>query len=114
MTDIVEEARAWASALEARANVLGNELKRPGVADRFAEEGRHHELATSAHTIDRLATEITRLRADERAKIKAAWLAGFAASAEGWNGEHLPDAMKRVEDDADEYATAIRQEKPDV
>lgn len=54
-----------------------------------------------------MSAEITKEEALEekiKAVIKAAWLAGFAASGEGWNGEYPPHALKRVEDDAEQCA----------
>lgn len=85
----LSEARAWSSALEARANVLGAELKRPGVADRFAEEGRHHELATSAHLIARLADALTSQRTTvwREAMVRAAGVASAEAQETHMDGE---------------------------
>lgn len=115
---LVGEARGWASALEARANVLGNELKRPGVADRFAEEGRHHELATSTHLITRLADALS-ARASSDAEERDAVLeeAAKVASERGemWAHTAFNDKAgreaKRIAEvamiEAEEIATAI-------
>ena len=56
---LVEEARHWEAALTARADRIGEGLKRPGVVDRFEEEAHHQELATSSHLIARLAAALT-------------------------------------------------------
>mgnify|MGYP001072892095 FL=1 len=70
---------------------------------------KHDRHNAAVHTLRVLAPDLARAyiaqheaRAKDEARVKAAYLAGFNASAEGWNGEYpYSDTNLSPEDDTD-------------